>query len=58
VHGERNHLQRHSEIAKTCGVKSTLVGENGDLFQLSAPIMIKRRAVDAQRIAIKRERKN
>ena len=55
VHGEAAHLQRHSDIAKDCGVKSTLVGANGDVFQLSAPVMMKRGAVNAKRIAVKRD---
>ncbi|CAI8188994.1 MAG: Ribonuclease J [Glaciecola sp. HTCC2999] len=54
VHGEPEHLQRHSEIAIDSGVKSRLVGQNGDLFQLSSPVMIKRGAVNAKRIAVKR----
>ncbi|MDG1122702.1 MAG: ribonuclease J [Glaciecola sp.] len=58
VHGEAPHLQRHSAIAKDCGVKSTLVGVNGDLFQISAPVMIKRAVVDAKRIVIKRDNKS
>jgi len=54
VHGEPEHLQRHGEIARVTGVKSSLVGQNGDLFQLSSPVMIKRGVVNAKRIAVKR----
>ena len=54
VHGEPEHLSRHGVIAKESGVKSALVGQNGDLFQLSAPVMVKRNAVTTRRISIHR----
>ncbi|KZY85747.1 hypothetical protein A3742_29090 [Oleiphilus sp. HI0071] len=34
THGTAEHLYQHSLIAKECGVRRTLVGLNGDLFQL------------------------
>jgi len=34
VHGERRHMMRNAEIAEGAGVPSTLVGENGDIFDL------------------------
>jgi ribonuclease J len=34
VHGERQHMARNAELAKQAGVPVSLVGRNGDLFDL------------------------
>lgn len=35
VHGEYRHLFAHGELAKTCQVKQTIVGENGTMTRLA-----------------------
>jgi ribonuclease J len=56
THGEAEHLARHAQIAKEMGVSSQLVGRNGDLYQIAPQAMLKRGAVKAKRIAIKKRR--
>jgi ribonuclease J len=34
VHGTHLHLRHHAELARECGVKDTLVAENGSLIEL------------------------
>ena len=53
VHGEAAHLQAHADIAKSCGIRKTYVGTNGDLYRLAPQVGIKRGAVKAGRIPIR-----
>lgn len=54
VHGERQHLQAHAEVAKKAGVPITYVGENGDLYCLAPQPRLRRGVVKVGRIAIER----
>ncbi len=36
MHGESLHLQRHAQLAQTCGVEQAFVLKNGDVLSLSA----------------------
>lgn len=54
VHGEPPHLKRHGEIAKEMGIRSQLIGKNGDLFCLAPQAGIKRNKVSVGRIALVR----
>jgi ribonuclease J len=35
VHGEYRHLQAHAELARTCQVKTAIVGENGTMTRIA-----------------------
>ena len=35
THGEPEHLLVHEKLATKAGIKSTLAGQNGDLFKLA-----------------------
>ena len=52
VHGEHQHLQAHANIAKTCGIKKTYVGQNGDLYRLAPQPSIRRQVVPVGRIPV------
>jgi ribonuclease J len=34
VHGTFHHLSRHAELARSCGVRTTAVAQNGDVIEL------------------------
>ena len=55
VHGEHQHLQAHANIAKTCGIKKTYVGQNGDLYRLAPQPSIRRQVVPVGRIPVQQE---
>lgn len=55
THGEKEHLRRHGKIAQLTGIKHQLIGTNGDLYQLSEPIMIKRQYTTTKRIKVARK---
>ena len=52
VHGEPMHLSACAEVARSQFIPSQLVGLNGDLYRLAPTLSIKRKAIDAPRIAI------
>lgn len=54
VHGEKAHIDAHCEIAKSCGVRKTYSGSNGDLYKLAPQSAIHRQKVRVGRIAIER----
>ena len=54
VHGEKAHINAHCEIAKSCGVRKTYSGSNGDLYKLAPQSAIHRHKVRVGRIAIER----
>ena len=52
VHGEPQHLQAHAELAAELGIRSQLVGRNGDLFMLAPQRGIRRGAAPVGRLAL------
>ena len=52
VHGEREHLLAHANIAKQSGVTKHYVGENGDLYRLAPQASIRRQVVKTGRIPL------
>ncbi len=51
VHGEAEHLQANTELARDSGIDHCLNGRNGDLFVIAPNVLIKREAVKAGRLA-------
>ena len=54
VHGEPRHMLANASVARATGIKGCLTGQNGDLFVLSDPGLIKRQWMPTGRIAVKR----
>ncbi len=52
VHGEPKHLLACSQIGKAQGIKYQLVGLNGDLYSLAPSFSIRRKLINAPRIAL------
>ena len=52
VHGTRNHMIGNAEVAKSQGIKTQLVGKNGDLFMLMPQVGIRRGAVSVGRLGV------
>ena len=52
VHGEIRHMNRHAQIAKEMGVKSTFVPKNGDVIEISKEGITLRASVEAGRIYV------
>ncbi len=52
VHGESEHLQANTDLARDCGIDHCLNGRNGDLFIIAPEVSIKRDAVRAGRLAL------
>ncbi len=52
VHGEWQHLQANSQIAKSAGVPQQLLGKNGDLFFISPVKGLRRNAVKTGRLGL------
>jgi len=52
VHGEGQHLLANAEVAASTGIRHTLVGKNGDLFQLGQQIAIRRQFAKTGRLEI------
>jgi len=55
VHGEHQHLEAHAQIAKSCGVRKTYVGQNGDLYRLAPQAGIRRGLIKTGRIPIRQK---
>lgn len=55
VHGETEHLDAQTELAKNCGIKRQLNGRNGDLFTIAPTISIRRNAVETGRLGLGRK---
>jgi len=51
THGEPEHMAAHAAIARAAGVTRALTGLNGDVFQLSDPVLIHRNYAPVGRIA-------
>lgn len=54
VHGETEHMNAQSELAKSAGIPRQLNGRNGDLFIISPATSIRRNAVHAGRLGVGR----
>ncbi|MDX1801488.1 MAG: ribonuclease J, partial [Marinobacter sp.] len=54
VHGEAEHMERHADIARACGVPRRLVGRNGDLFMIRPVAGVRRQAVATGRLGYDR----
>lgn len=52
VHGEAAHLLANAQVAKQTGVKSQMVGANGDLFKLAPQVNLQRAKVAVGRVAL------
>lgn len=52
VHGETEHLQANTDLAKSCGIEHCLNGRNGDLFVIAPSISVQQEAVPAGRLAL------
>lgn len=53
VHGEAEHIAANADIAKSTGVRRQLTGTNGDLFVISGPGKVRRKAAVTGRIALR-----
>ncbi len=56
VHGEKEHLDAHVEVAAEAGVKRKLLGRNGDLYFLAPDKGIRRNAVNTGRLGIEQKK--
>lgn len=54
VHGETEHLDAQTELAKASGIKRQLNGRNGDLFTIAPTTSIRREAVPTGRLGVGR----
>lgn len=54
VHGEAEHLDAHTALARSAGIARQLNGRNGDLFVISPTTSIRRGAVAAGRLGVGR----
>lgn len=52
VHGEAEHLDAQTQLARNHGIKRQLNGRNGDLFVISPPTSIRRNAVKTGRLGV------
>lgn len=55
VHGETEHLDAQTALAKACGIKRQLNGRNGDLFTIAPTTSIRRGAVATGRLGLGRK---
>ncbi len=55
VHGEAEHIEANTVIARQNGVSKYFAGNNGDLYQIAPQPMLKRGAIKAGRIIIEAE---
>ncbi len=55
VHGEEEHLDAQTELAREAGIKRQLNGRNGDLFTIAPTISIRRNAVATGRLGVGRQ---
>lgn len=54
VHGEPEHLDAQTDLARTSGIKRQLNGRNGDLFTIAPTTSIRRNAVATGRLGVGR----
>jgi len=52
VHGEQEHMQAQTKLAKSCAIEKQLCGQNGDLFTLAPAPSIRRALVNATRLGV------
>jgi ribonuclease J len=52
VHGEAEHLQANTQLARDCGIDHCLNGRNGDLFVIAPNVLIRRESVRAGRLEL------
>lgn len=52
VHGEQHHMQAQKQRAKKQGVRTQLVGANGDLFRIAPSVSIQRCIVEGARLGV------
>ncbi len=52
VHGEQEHMQAQTQLAKSLGIERQLCGVNGDLFNLAPSPSIRRNVVNAGRLGV------
>ncbi len=52
VHGEAEHLDAQSQLARKAGIEKQLNGRNGDLFTIAPSISIRRNAVNTGRLGV------
>jgi ribonuclease J len=50
VHGEFQHIRANARVAKSCGIRQQLEGQNGDLFFIAPLTGIRRNAVKTGRL--------
>lgn len=55
VHGEDEHMQAQTDLAKSAGIPRQLNGRNGDLFVISPSTSIRRNAVQVGRLGVGRK---
>ena len=55
VHGETEHMQAQTELAKSAGIPQQLLGQNGDLFMIGPTTAIRRNAVRTGRLGVARQ---
>lgn len=55
VHGEAEHMQAQVSLAKQHGVKTRLLGTNGDLFRIAPSPSIQRDAVPCGRLGVSKK---
>ncbi|MBO6503701.1 MAG: ribonuclease J [Kordiimonadaceae bacterium] len=56
VHGEYRHLSKHADLARSFGVESTLVPQNGDVITISADALVKVDEVPVGRLVLDGEK--